>query len=269
MSKSQISNGEGFLIRLLQEIQELGDSEILNKNYNLFVNSNLLEENKKREYNGRKKDIKTNFIKYIKLWRSLYEFNIHYENLLRICEKKDNQNSIEIVKRLQMLKKMIDNYTTLNSDSIYNKIKELLNKHVSKFNRQKKKLNEMRNGVPAIKKANNKKRIEGLIANMDEKIQQFSIKNEESLQIVKASINKLYANRAYGSANTKLTKRANGPANTGSNNNNANESANTGSNNNNANGSANTGLTKRANGPANTGLNNNRANGSVSAGLNN
>jgi hypothetical protein len=94
---------------------------------------NLLKENTNKylgnNFNSKAnnaKSIKDNFYKYVKILKLLYEYNIHYENLLKKYEEQDN---ILLKKR-----PITDNEgTELNSIGIRKKILEILVKQKRKI----------------------------------------------------------------------------------------------------------------------------------------
>jgi hypothetical protein len=118
--RKNILTGLSGLINITKNATEYN---VLNSNTNKY-----LENNFNRNANGAE-SIKDNFYKYIKILKLLYEYNIHYENLLK--KYAEQEDILSLKKRPITDKENIE----LNSVGIRKKIIEIYTKQKLKLRR--------------------------------------------------------------------------------------------------------------------------------------
>lgn len=123
-----------------------------NITYNkLIENTNIFLSNEFNRKTNEGAIIKENFIKYLKILKKLYEYHVHYENLL-------NKYGEEYQNELQSLKKTnikSNNGKELNSKEIYKKILYILIRQKRKVKRKLNKMESMINGPFQISSVKN------------------------------------------------------------------------------------------------------------------
>jgi hypothetical protein len=119
-SNNAYTHDKQTLIQLSQNINSIMGA---NTTYNqLIKNTEQYLNNKYTKRNNQDSIIKNNFLKYIGILRKLYEYNIHYENLLRKYGEK-YKNDLELLKKNAI---KYNEFKELNAKKFFSKILKIL-----------------------------------------------------------------------------------------------------------------------------------------------